>query len=143
MRVRNINASDNFEIILELYRSSYEHTYNQKLQDTFEVEDFRDFFILEDDRELIGFASIHENEITHLYLKPDYFDQGLGNLLLRAMVKEIIERGFDYIFLWDVVDNQRSLTFYEKSGFIKTDEIRDGVHGLKEGKYILEVHYES
>ena len=139
MRVRNINASDNFEKILELYRSSYENTYNKKLQDSFQVDDFRDFFILEDDRDLIGFAYVHENEITHLYLEPGYFDQGLGNLLLRAMVKEITERGYDYIFLWDVVDNQRSLTFYEKSGFIKTDEIREGVHGFQEGKYILEV----
>lgn len=30
MRVRNINASDNFEKILKLYRSSYENTYKSR-----------------------------------------------------------------------------------------------------------------
>lgn len=80
MRVRNINASDNFEKILQLYRSSYENTYNKKSQDSFHVDDFRDFFILEDVRDLISFASVHENEITHLYLELGYFNQGLGKL---------------------------------------------------------------
>src|SRR5699024_2657326 len=94
------------------------------------VENHKDFFIMIQDQEVIGTASISEGEddageIQSIYLNHDYVDQGYGRLLLNAMVKELSERGYDKAFLWDIKENARSKAFYEKNGFKVTDETRN------------------
>lgn len=149
MEVRNIKTGDDLDLIARVYTDSFRNTYRDYLmpeviEDGFEsIDDLRDFFILIDDNgEIIGVSSVFENEITHLYLRLDSVDRGYGNMLLKAMVHELIERGYDEIVLWDLKENERASAFYRKNGFELTLETRPFIYGkagLLEGLYKLEV----
>lgn len=158
MIVRNIQKTDNLSLIAGVYITSFIETYRDFVPDAFleemnqddwlsSVENHKDFFIMIQDQEVIGTASISEGEddageIQSIYLNHDYVDQGYGRLLLNAMVKELSERGYDKAFLWDIKENARSKAFYEKNGFKVTDETRNlnlGGEDFIQVKYVLDI----
>ena len=77
-------------------------------------------------------------EVVSLYLLPGYIGRGLGSALLRYCTDELEKRGFDSVLLWVLEDNHRARRFYERHGFVCTDEyITDNIGGreLREVMY--------
>ncbi len=160
MIVRNMKKTDSIEKIKEVYLNSYKETYKAFVSDKFfdgidvdgwlkEVDE-NNFFVMLQDREIIGMSTISEGEdsedeigeIETIYLNHDYVDHGYGRLLLNAMVKELYERGYEKVYLWDVKENLRSQAFYMKNGFELTDETRVlkiNNEEIKKIKYILDI----
>ena len=61
-----------------------------------------------------------------------------GRLLLKAVIHELKNMGFEEIFLWVLEDNHRARRFYEKSGFRKSSQYIEDCIG---GKRLKEVQY--
>lgn len=158
MIVRNIQKTDNLSLIAGVYVASFVEAYKDFVPEAFleemnqdawlsSVENHKDFFVMLQDKEVIGTASIAEGEddageIQSIYLNHDYVDQGYGRLLLNAMVKELSERGYQKAYLWDIKENVRAEAFYEKNGFKVTNITRNlnlGGADFIQVKYVLDI----
>ena len=74
------------------------------------------------DGTLAGFAGFHaEGAIGMLEVLPAYRRQGLGNILLRAVVRLALERG-QYAFGQIIEDNEPSLVLHRRAGLTISEE---------------------
>ncbi|MCM1577435.1 MAG: GNAT family N-acetyltransferase [Ruminococcus sp.] len=64
--------------------------------------------------------------------------KGYGSLLLKSCVGELSGLRFTKLLLWVLEDNKPARKFYEKNGFICTDEYMNDCIG---GKVLREVMY--
>lgn len=79
------------------------------------------------DDELIGIAGFvrgnrtktrHRGEIVSMYVNPDFHGNGVGENLLRELIKAAIDsEGLESIELTVVADNSSAANLYEKIGF--------------------------
>lgn len=61
-------------------------------------------------------------EIKELYVDPFFQGDGIGGKLLSAIQTGSQSRGIAAVFLWVLEKNEKARKFYEKHGFILTDE---------------------
>lgn len=105
--------------------------------------------VLEENNNLVGFISycpsrdqgvnpVNVAEISAIYLNPDSWKKGFGQMLCNAAINELIKLGYTEVTLWVLDQNQQAIKFYEKMCFINISEIkideRDG-YTLCEIKY--------
>lgn len=64
----------------------------------------------------------HWGEIVSLYFIPDYMGKGYGNKLMDKALFDMLQQGFKNVYLWVLEDNIRAQKFYEKNGFICSEE---------------------
>ena len=73
------------------------------------------------DGRIVGFASLSEHELEHLYVHPDAQGQGVGSALLeRAQARRLGGFGF-----WVFQRNEGARRFYERHGCVLV-ELTDG-----------------
>lgn len=77
-------------------------------------------------------------EVVSLYLLPEYTGKGLGRQLLERAVSELKTLGYSEIILWVLEENTNARGFYEKLGFVPTDERMYSEIG---GKQLCEIMY--
>lgn len=77
-------------------------------------------------------------EIISIYLLPDYIGKGYGKILIDAVLSELKRQGYEDVFLWVLEENVRARNFYEKYGFLLTDDVSDANIG---GKVLREMRY--
>lgn len=56
-------------------------------------------------------------ELVGLYLHPDYFEKGIGKLLLERAVAGVRAQGFLHATLWVLEENARAIHFYRREGW--------------------------
>ena len=49
-------------------------------------------------------------------------DRGFGKILFDSVIVELKKIDYRYIFLWGLEENLRARKFYEKEGFLMTDD---------------------
>lgn len=100
-----------------------------------------------DDGRMVGTSSFCESrfeqfhdwgEVISIYLLPDYMGKGYGKALMKSAVSELKMQGYEKIFLWVLEENVRARRFYEKIGFLPTDDFLDDIIG---GKKLREIRY--
>lgn len=79
-----------------------------------------DFIVIaEDAGEVVGIVTIRDKAtpyIDHYHVMPARKGGGIGRILMRAAVAEMLKRGMDHCYL-DVADgNQAALSFYKAMG---------------------------
>ncbi len=85
--------------------------------------------ILEEEGQIIGFAGEglardeefsdgSTGEIHGIYLLEDYWDRGLGWMLMTRALKELEMEGYKDVRIWVLKENERARAFYEKMGFV-------------------------
>ena len=77
-------------------------------------------------------------EIVSIYLLPEYFGKGVGELLLQSAIKDMKNMGFEKIYLWVLEENLRAQKFYQKCGFSFTD---DKISFEIAGKQLVDVRF--
>jgi ribosomal protein S18 acetylase RimI-like enzyme len=87
------------------------------------------FLIAESEGNLIGYAQLIMNskdeaikgtrplEIRRIYASQEYLGKGIGKELMKATVREAMQRDCDCIWLGVWEKNQRAIDFYKKWGF--------------------------
>jgi GNAT superfamily N-acetyltransferase len=84
-------------------------------------------YVAENDEErIIGFAagglhreagSVYQGEVYAMYIDEAYQHQGIGTLLLRAVVRKMLAAGLNSLIIWVLSDNPYR-RFYERHGGI-------------------------
>lgn len=65
---------------------------------------------MSDDAELICIHSLQE-----------HWGKGYGSIMMNLILSEIMQQGFSKVMLWVFTENIRARRFYEKHGFIVTE----------------------
>ena len=90
-----------------------------------------DSYIILEDGKYIGTSSISSardvkmmgwGEIISIYLLPEYFGKGYGELLLKYSMDVLRKKGYKHIYLGVLKENTRARTFYEKHRFHNNDD---------------------
>mgnify|MGYP004526949329 CR=1 FL=1 len=158
--VRNIGAPDDIAACLEIY-----NYYIKNSTATFEEEPLSldvfsrriekitrkyPFFVAENDGKVIGFAYLAEfNDRSayrftadlSVYLSHDEISRGVGSALLAAVEKAGKEIGIKQIISIITSENEKSLRFHEKHGFVKRGELVDV--GYKFGRPLGVYYYQK
>ena len=159
MEIRHITENDDFKAVRNIYEKSWQFAYKgiipQDYLDNIPKEKWGGN-ILRNGRTEIGafdgdkivgtasfFPSRWENfsscgEIVTIYLLPEYIGRGIGSQLMEACIEELEFLGYREILLWVLEDNHRARRFYEKQGFVCTEDYMDDIIG---GKPLREVMY--
>lgn len=80
-------------------------------------EALKNTYVYDDNGVVKGIIRINGIEVEKLYVEPQFQSQGIGAKLLRFAVTE-----FNTSFLWALEYNNRGIAFYQRNGFILTDE---------------------
>lgn len=62
-------------------------------------------------------ASATDGEIWSLYVLPEYWNQGVGRMLLGEAVAQLRDGGRETVSLWVLTANERGRRFYATAGF--------------------------
>ncbi|SNX53661.1 GNAT family N-acetyltransferase [Thermoanaerobacterium sp. RBIITD] len=102
-------------------------------------------YVLEDENEIIGFAScgaersgdeLYKGELYAIYLLKEYQRNGYGTKLFKTILNKINELGYSTILLW-VLEKNPACQFYETMGGKKVKQrvVNIGGRDLKEIAY--------
>ncbi len=64
----------------------------------------------------------NEVEISEFYVEPFFKGQGIGRVLVEAVIAQAKQEGRKRIFLWVLEENGSARKFYEANGFVPTGE---------------------
>lgn len=159
MEIRPICPADDRYAISRIYEESWKYAYKGIIPQAYlesipagqwasklDQEGVGSLVAVEDGK-LIGTSSFCKSrwadfcefgEIISIYFLPQYMGRGYGRELLFAVVKELQKLGFEDIFLWVLEENGRARKFYERCGFIATEN--DMEHKIG-GKKLREIQY--
>ena len=79
------------------------------------------FVAVEPDGAVVGFMSLRDDDLDHLYVRPDRFDRGIGS----RFVELAKERRPGGLGLYTFQVNARARRFYERRGF-RVERFGDG-----------------
>jgi ribosomal protein S18 acetylase RimI-like enzyme len=70
-------------------------------------------------------------EVLGIYVDPDWWDQGVGRMLIRDARDRMAAQGFPEAILWVLVGNEQAERFYRLDGWIPDGQQRvEEVHGI-------------
>ena len=114
----------------------------QGLVDSRAASDQDTTFVAKDGKKMIGYVDLQHQEdqgthITHLYVVPEWRRHGVATRLIDAATD--LTRSLDSlpVYLWVTRSNSDARRFYERNGFVKTDELRP----FEPGSRMLQVKY--
>lgn len=108
----------------------------------------KDTLVIEDNGTIVGLARFGEardkgcentGELWSIYILPDFWMKGFGQLLFSSVVKELEKSGYIKFYLWVLKNNLRARRFYEKMGMRNTNIEQMINIG---GEDIVEIKYE-
>jgi ribosomal protein S18 acetylase RimI-like enzyme len=159
MEIRYLNENDDLFEISSIYENSWKYTYRgmipQEYLDSIPSGRWAERIqkngmknlVMTENGKIIATAGFCRSrwekytdygEIVSIYFLPEYIGKGCGRCLLEACMRELSMLGFNHVLLWVLDENRRARRFYEKNGFIPTDEYLDNIIG---GKTIREIMY--
>jgi GNAT superfamily N-acetyltransferase len=81
-------------------------------------------FVAEADGVVVGVLHVTGDELKVIYVHPDWWGRGAGRLLLEAAHAELA-RTCRAATLTVLADNPRARRFYERNGWVCTDELTE------------------
>jgi ribosomal protein S18 acetylase RimI-like enzyme len=91
-------------------------------------------WVVETEKQPVGFMAMNKDFIDQLYIDPDYQRQGIGKLLIDFAR----EQSSDHLWLYTLQINFIARTFYEKNGFVAE---KFGVSPPPESEPDVEYHW--
>ena len=77
-------------------------------------------------------------EVWGIYLKPEYWNMGIGSELIKWGMEELKKQGYSKVSLWVLKDNHSARGFYEKIGFRHDGTEKE----ISIGRRLSEIRYE-
>lgn len=77
-------------------------------------------------------------EVWGIYLLPEFWNKGIGTILINWGLDELKKRNYKMVTLWVLADNLKARKFYEKIGFEHDGTIKEITIGktLNEYRYV-------
>ena len=86
----------------------------------------------------IAHFTIGGHRLVHLFVEPEHQGQGLGRRLLAMAESMMADAGHTELELHARVDNVGAIAFYERAGWVVTDQvIRTVEHGISYDEHVL------
>ncbi|WP_130863231.1 GNAT family N-acetyltransferase [Bacilliculturomica massiliensis] len=161
MKIRYITPADDRGSISKVYEESWKYAYKGMIPQDYldsiqegrwitnlENSDWSTLVCIEDEK-IVGTSSFSRSrfqqfpgwgEIISIYLLTDYMGKGLGKALLDSVIVEMRKMGHENLFLWVLEENLKARHFYEKAGFLMTDDYLDDNIGGKELREICYIY---
>lgn len=99
------------------------------------------FLLCMEEEIVLGYCGLYmaadEGEIINVAVKPKYQGQGIGNMLMQALIAEGESRGITRLFLEVRVSNLSAIGLYEKHGFVKQGIRKNFYQDPKEDAYVM------
>lgn len=99
------------------------------------------FLLCMDGNTVAGYCGLYmaadEGEITNVAVDPSYQGQGIGHMLIQALLKEGEKKGITRYFLEVRVSNEPAIALYEKNGFTKQGIRKNFYEELHEDAYVM------
>ena len=159
MEIRYIKTSDSRDDISRIYEESWKYAYSgiipQDYLDSIPKGRWADkldnpkwnTLVCIEDGQYIGTSSFCKSrfeqypdfgEIISIYFLPEYMNKGHGSKLMQTVSNELQKQGFKEVFLWVLEENDKARRFYERIGFVCSEDYLDDNIG---GKELREVRY--
>ena len=126
------DANDIVEIIEETVLKTHKNLYSKKniknILDNYRLErvlhfiDSYDYFVAEENREILGCVLIKEGKMRSLYVLPLFEGKGLGRKLVEVAEDCAKKNGYEEIWLWASLV---SFDFYVHMGYEFLEDIKD------------------
>jgi GNAT superfamily N-acetyltransferase len=94
-------------------------------------------WVAERESEIVGTAVRRGSELSALYVVPDAWGTGVAQALVAAALEAMHADGHAEASLWVGSDNARGRRFYEREGWLATEETRPSQLGPSEVRYRL------
>ena len=91
------------------------------------------FFVVENNRKVIGMGRLEKNKIATLYIKPRYQRKRIGTLIINYLIKKAQKKNIKKVYLEALL---QSIGFYEKKGFKKIRILRKPIRCYKMEKIL-------
>lgn len=94
-------------------------------------------FVAEQDGEIVGFTDYNKetNELSGLYVKPDYTGKGIGKKLLNRAEEDARQNGLEQLWCKSTITAK---DFYQKHGYKLIEETTHEIEGLEMKAYKME-----
>ena len=160
MEIRYVSQEDDVYAISKIYEESWKYAYKNIIPQSFldtipsgkwaahiNRKEMHSLVVI-NEKKYIGTLSFCKSrwnkfsdygEIVSIYFLPEYMHMGYGSELLDRGMEELKLMGHKRILLWVLEENKNARRFYEKHGFLCTNEyIEDEIGGkkLREVMYI-------
>lgn len=159
--IREISAEDLRQVAyihVDTWRSAYKGIVDQKVLNKLSynrsIENWKHcltrlsqyFYVAEEDGAIVGFAVggiqreeelLYDAEVYAMYIKPEFQRQGIGQKLIKALVKDFHVEGWQQFIVWCLKKNPSRL-FYEKLGgqLMETAKLKIGGKPLIKNGYV-------
>ena len=88
--------------------------------------------VFDQDGTVVGYASVHGDQLTSLYVDPAAQGAGVGGLLLTDAEERLRAGGSTVAWLWVFVANAQGRAFYERRGWRAVGEPHREAHWVGE-----------
>jgi len=161
LEIRYINASDDRMKISKIYEESWKYAYKDiipkeyldciekgKWATVLDLPEWNTVVCIEDEK-YIGTSSFSSSrfpeypsygEIISIYMCPEYMDKGYGTKLLKYVMEELSGQGYSKVLLWVLDDNYLAKKFYERNGFVETNNYLDDNIGGRELREVMFIY---
>ena len=82
-------------------------------------------------------------ELWRMYVLPEFWGSGVASVTMNWALSEIKKLGYKRTILWVLEENSRAQRFYEKCGFIKTEQILNAEFGRPIRDFMYEIDLEA
>ena len=148
MKVRRAKQSD-FSEIAAIQAESWKDAYADVLPSWFlagqidrdlakhwrEIEIQKDDIVLVAEKgSLVGFAAVWCRPtpfIDNLHVRPSHRSKKIGSALIKALARELINKGHKTGYLWVFETNKRAIRFYERLGGMQKEQADKSVFGFE------------
>ena len=148
LRIREAQGKDAEDLIF-LEKNCFSDAFSEKtIREMLEEEDYILLAAFTDKgsertEKAVAYAGyrkvLDEGDIMHICVLPHYRKQGLGLMLMKALIRRAGEEGTDRIFLEVRTSNEAAIGLYEKTGYKKTGIRKDYYRGPREDALIMEL----
>ena len=159
IEIRPILCTDDWQAISNVYELSWKYAYRGIIPDTWLARipsgqwanglknpDRLSLVLLENGK-ICGSSSYSHarmeemkdyGEIISIYLLPEVMHKGYGYQLMRTVISELHDMGYQKVYLWVLEENKNARRFYERFGFVQNDRRQTDIY---DGKEVAELMY--
>lgn len=127
--VRGVASEDYRDEVIEVWAS--------KEPEDSSLDEEKERFVAEEDGKIVGFSDYNKetNELSGLYVKPDYTGKGIGEKLLQKAEENARENGLERLWCKSTITAK---DFYQKHGYGLIEETTHEIEGIEMTVYKME-----